>query len=60
MMDLERIGQVVIVLVQRDDLATAGRRREVMRERRDPAAAWRVRGNEGRAQDEVAPLGRSA
>jgi hypothetical protein len=60
MVDLDGVGRRLSGWMQSDDLATARRGCQVVRERRDAAASGRVGGNECDACDELAPLGRSA
>jgi hypothetical protein len=52
MVDLGRIGQVLPIEVEGDDLTIAGRRREVLGERRDATVAGRVGGGECGACDD--------
>jgi len=54
---LEWIGRRLACGMERHDFTAPRCRREVMGERRDPALAWRVRGNECSPYDDGPPLG---
>jgi hypothetical protein len=56
-MDLEWVGRGLAVRVQDRDLTIAGGRSQVPGERRDAAAAGRVRGKKGGSNDDGSPRG---